>query len=56
MIRDGKTHQIRTMQTTEDFESIDVCLARLCRENKISAETALKYCDSPTTLKSLIGK
>lgn len=56
MIRDGKTHQIRTMQTTEDFESIDVSLARLSRENKISPETALKYCDSPATVKSLIGK
>ena len=56
MIRDGKTHQIRTMQATEDFESIDVSLAKLCRENKIAPETSLKYCDSPTTVKSLIGK
>ena len=56
MIRDGKTHQIRTMQATDDFESIDVSLARLCRENKITPETALKYCDSPATVKSLIGK
>jgi len=56
MIRDGKTHQIRTMQATEDFESIDVSLAKLCKENKISPETALKYCDSLATVKSLIGK
>ena len=55
MIREGKTHQIRTMQSTEDFEAIDVNLARLCKENKITSETALKYCDSPATVKSLIG-
>lgn len=55
MIRDGKTHQIRAMQATEDFESIDVSLARLCKENKITPETALKYCDSPATVKSLMG-
>jgi len=55
MIREGKTHQIRTMQATEDFESIDVSLSRLCKENKIAPETALKYCDSPATVKSLIG-
>ena len=55
MIREGKTHQIRTMQATEDFESIDVNLARLCKENKITPETALKYCESPVTVKSLIG-
>ena len=55
MIREGKTHQIRTIQATEDFESIDVSLARLCRENRISPETALKYCDSPATVKSLMN-
>src|SRR5512136_2317378 len=56
MIREGKTHQIRTIQATEDFESIDVSLARLCRENRISPETAIKYCDSPATVRPLIGK
>jgi twitching motility protein PilT len=55
MIREGKTHQIRTMQATEDFESIDVNLARLCKENKITPETALKYCESPATFRTLIG-
>jgi twitching motility protein PilT len=56
MIREGKTHQIRGMLTAEDFESIDSGLARLCREKKIAPETALKYCDSPLTVKSLIGR
>jgi twitching motility protein PilT len=56
MIRDSKTHQIRTLQATDDFECIDVSLARLCRENKITFETAIKYCDSPNTVKSLVGK
>jgi Tfp pilus assembly pilus retraction ATPase PilT len=56
MIRDGKTHQIRALQTTDDFECIDVNLAKLCRENKITLETAIKYCDSPNTVKSLVGK
>ncbi len=55
MIRDGKTHQIRTMQTTEEFESVDVSLTKICKKNKIAPETALKYCDSPATVRSLIG-
>jgi twitching motility protein PilT len=55
MIREGKTHQIRTIQSTEDFESIDVCLAKLCKENKITPETAMKYCESVATFKSLMG-
>ena len=56
MIRDGKTHQIRSIQATDDFESIDVSLARLVKEKKITLETALKHCDSPTSVKSLVGR
>lgn len=52
LIREGKVHQIRTqMQSeSEDFASMDVCLFRLVREGKISAESALLYADNPDFL------
>lgn len=48
LIREGKTHQIRSMlqQSAEEYESIDIALARLVRENKISLETGLKFCEN----------
>ncbi len=58
LIREGKTHQIRTMlqQASDDFESIDIALAKLSKESKISQDDALKYCDNPTYLKQMISR
>jgi twitching motility protein PilT len=46
-IRDGKTHQIRSqMQVpSEDYSSIDVSLAKLCMEGKITAEEGARHAD-----------
>ncbi|NMC74528.1 MAG: PilT/PilU family type 4a pilus ATPase [Geobacteraceae bacterium] len=57
LIREGKTHQIRSMlqQSAEDYESIDIALARLFREGKISLETGLKYCDNAVHFKQCAG-
>lgn len=57
LIREGKTHQIRSMlqQSSEEYESIDIALARLVRENKISLETGLKYCENVVYFKQCAG-
>jgi len=57
LIREGKTHQIRSMlqQSSEDFESIDIALVKLFRENKISLETGLKFCDNVVHFKQMAG-
>jgi|GEM_PF-27600 len=48
LIRENKVPQIRTQMQAEadDFASIDVCLLKLMREGKISAESALLYADN----------
>jgi twitching motility protein PilT len=58
MIREGKTHHIRSMlqQSTDDFVSIDHSLANLCIEGKITQETGLKYCDNTTYFNDLVSK
>jgi twitching motility protein PilT len=57
LIREGKTHQIRSMlqQSSEDFESIDIALARLFRDNRISLETGIKFCDNVVHFKQMAG-
>ncbi|RQW87019.1 MAG: PilT/PilU family type 4a pilus ATPase [Geobacter sp.] len=57
LIREGKTHQIRSMlqQSSEEYESIDIALARLVRENKISLETGLKFCENVVHFKQCAG-
>ncbi len=58
MIREGKTHQIRSQmqQATDDFLSIDQSLARLCTEGKITPETGMKFCDNPTYFQDIISR
>jgi twitching motility protein PilT len=58
MIREGKTHHIRSMlqQSMDDFLSIDQSLASLCIEGKITQETGLKYCDNSTFFNELVSK
>jgi len=57
LIREGKTHQIRSMlqQSSEEYESIDIALARLVRGNKISLETGLKFCENVVYFKQCAG-
>lgn len=45
IIREGKTHQIRSQmqQGTEDFTSIDIELARLCKKGRITLEDGMIY-------------
>ncbi len=58
IIREGKTHQIRTMyqQSTEEYQSLDQSLARLCREDRICLEEGLKYCENPKYYQELVGR
>jgi len=47
-IRDGKTHQIRSQMQLpgDEYSSIDVSLAKLCIENKITQDEGLKHADN----------
>ena len=48
-IRENKTHQIRSQIQVEadDFASLDVCLARLLKEGKITEKAALLFAENP---------
>ncbi|GAB4303701.1 MAG: hypothetical protein Fur0034_19930 [Desulfuromonadia bacterium] len=57
LIREGKTHQIRTvLQSSDDFEPFDASLSRLVREGKISPLDAVKYADTPSIIKGPTGR
>ncbi|MGD0884413.1 MAG: PilT/PilU family type 4a pilus ATPase [Thermodesulfovibrionales bacterium] len=58
LIREGKTHQIRSMlqQSMDDFISIDQSLARLCIEGKITLENGLKFCDNSPFFNELVNR
>ncbi|HAM51670.1 MAG TPA: hypothetical protein DCP92_13675 [Nitrospiraceae bacterium] len=58
LIREGKTHQIRSMlqQSTDDFISIDQSLAKLCIEGKITQESGLKFCDNSPFFSELVSR
>ena len=54
MIRDNKNHQIDNAIVSggaEGMVSMDQAIAKLCREGKITKETALLYADRPEQLK-----
>lgn len=55
LIRDGKTHQIRTVfqQSIEEYESLDFSLARNVREGRITIDEALKYCENPPLMREM---
>jgi hypothetical protein len=42
-------------QSAEEYESIDIALARLVKENKISLATGLKYCENVVYFKQCAG-
>jgi twitching motility protein PilT len=58
MIRGGKTYQIKTVfqQSAEDYQPIDVGLAKLCNDGKISFEEGIKFCDSPRYYNELVRR
>jgi twitching motility protein PilT len=59
MIREGKTHQIyNALQTGQKhgMQSMDQCLADLCRRGKIGFETALSQAANPQEIKQILGR
>lgn len=58
LIREGKTHQIRTLfhQSAEEYQSIDVILAKLCREGVIRVEEGMKYSDNLAFFRELVAR
>jgi twitching motility protein PilT len=58
LIRDGKTHMIRTLlqQGTDDFHCLDTMLAQLYRDGSISQEEALKQCDSSAFFQDALSR
>jgi len=57
-IRDNRVHQIRAQiqQESDDFASIDFCLARLFKEEKITIEDVSAYADSVDFVVATAGK
>lgn len=53
LIREGKTHQIRGLvqQSSDDFYNMDLSLAKLCQEGKITLDTGLQFCETPNFFK-----
>ena len=59
MIRESKTHQIRTLimqHSADDFVSIDHSLARLAISGKITREAGQHYCDNLPFYNDLVAK
>ncbi len=58
LIKEEKTLQIRSQYQSgsEDFYSIDLCLARLCREGKVKFEDALPMADNETMFRNLVER
>jgi twitching motility protein PilT len=58
LVREGKTHQIRSMlqQSTDDFLTIDQSLARLCLQDMITQDTGLKFCENPTFFTEIVSR
>jgi twitching motility protein PilT len=48
LIREGKTHHIRSQlnQSSDDFQSIDIQVARFAVDGLITAEEGAKFCDN----------
>jgi len=58
LIKEGKENQIRTLlqQSMDEFWSLDVSLAQLCREQKISVEAALQFSQDPLFFRELVSR
>ena len=57
-IREGKEHQIRSIlqSGSEDFISLDMHLAQLCRKGKITTEKAMHYCQDQKAFKDMLKR
>lgn len=58
MIRDNKVHQIDGIiysSVAENMFSMDTCILKLYKENKISADTALACATNPAMLRKKMG-
>jgi len=53
MIREGKTHHIRAQisRSPEEFQPIDISIAQLVKDELITEDEGLKYCENPTHFK-----
>ncbi len=58
MIREGKTHQIRSQMQVggDDFVPIDIALANLCKQGIIAYEDGAHYVDNEKLYQDLAGK
>ena len=57
LIRENKGHQINSiiqMGSSVGMQSLNMSLASLVRQGKISREMALQYTDSPSELQTMI--
>ncbi|MEG0176873.1 type IV pilus twitching motility protein PilT [Anaerorhabdus sp.] len=58
MIREGKTYHIPSVMQThpgDGMQTIEMSLARLVRENKISMEVAMEHCSDSQLLRRLVN-
>ncbi len=58
LIKEGKENQIRNLlqQSMDEFWSLDVSLAQHCRDQKITMEAALQYCQEPHFFRELVSR
>ena len=57
MIREGKTHQLHGLLTSDDqgavgMQSLDGCIARYVKQGRITLDEGLKFANDPTRLKN----
>lgn len=58
MIREGKTYHIPSVMQThpgDGMQTIEMALAKLVRENKISMDVAIEHCSDPQLLRRLVN-
>ncbi|MDY0267826.1 PilT/PilU family type 4a pilus ATPase [Trichloromonas sp.] len=58
LIRDRKENQIRRLmqQNMDEFWSLDVSLAQLVREHKVTLESPMQYCQEPLFFNELVQR
>ena len=55
LIREGKTHQIKSqmMTGTEEYSSLEMSLAKLCRSDLVTIEDGLLYSENKQFFRDL---
>lgn len=58
LIREGKTHHIRVQlsRSPDEFQPLDLSIAQLVRDGRISEDEGLKYCENPALFKEAISR